>query len=78
MTASYTRAAGNFIMLSHGGGVYTLYMHCSEIDVSVGQRVTAGETIGRVGSTGISTGPHLHFGLRSGGNYLDPASYVRP
>jgi hypothetical protein len=78
VTASYTGAAGNFIMLSHGGGVYTLYMHCSEIDVSVGQRVTAGETIGRVGSTGISTGPHLHFGLRSGGNYLDPASYVRP
>lgn len=78
VTAAYSGAAGNFIMLSHGGGIYTLYMHCSGMSVGVGQRVRAGDMIGKVGSTGISTGPHLHFGLRSGGSYLNPSDYVSP
>lgn len=78
VTASYSGSAGNYIMISHGGGVYSLYMHCSQLDVSTGQHVSAGQTIGKVGSTGISTGPHLHFGIRSGGQYLDPSSYVSP
>lgn len=78
VTASYSGSAGNYIMISHGGGVYSLYMHCSQLNVSTGQHVSAGQTIGKVGSTGISTGPHLHFGIRSGGQYLNPASYVSP
>ena len=76
--ATYSSSSGNYVMLSHGGGVYTLYLHCSSLNCSVGQHVSAGQTIAKVGSTGISTGPHLHFGLRSGGSYLNPLSYVRP
>lgn len=76
--ATYSASSGNYVMISHGGGVYTLYLHCSSLNCSVGQHVNAGETIAKVGSTGISTGPHLHFALRSGGSYLNPLSYVRP
>lgn len=78
VTATYSSSAGNYIMLSHGGGVYSVYMHCSKLNVSVGQKVSAGQTIAAVGSTGISTGPHLHFGIRSGGSYVDPSAYVHP
>lgn len=78
VSASYSKTAGNFIMLRHGGGVYTLYMHCASLNVKEGEQVEAGQTIAKVGSTGISTGPHLHFALRSGGKYLNPSEYVRP
>ena len=78
VSAGYSGAAGNMIMISHGGGIYTLYMHCSKITCSEGQSVKAGQTIGKVGSTGVSTGPHLHFGIRSGGSYLNPMKYVSP
>ena len=78
VSAGYSGAAGNMIMMSHGGGIYTLYMHCSKITCSEGQSVKAGQTIGKVGSTGVSTGPHLHFGIRSGGSYLNPLKYVSP
>lgn len=76
--ATYSYSAGNYVMLNHGGGVYTVYMHCSQLLVSEGQQVSKGQTIARVGSTGYSTGPHLHFGIRSNGQYVDPARYVSP
>lgn len=76
--STYSYSAGNYIMLSHGGGVYTVYMHCSQLLVSEGQEVSQGQTIAKVGSTGYSTGPHLHFGVRSGGQYLNPLNYVSP
>lgn len=76
--STYSASAGNYIMLSHGGGVYTVYMHMSSRAVSVGQTVSKGQQIGTVGSTGYSTGPHLHFGIRSGGAYINPSAYVSP
>ena len=76
--ATYSASAGNYIMISHGGGVYTVYMHLSSIGVSSGESVTRGSTIGAVGSTGYSTGPHLHFGIRINGSYVNPSSYVAP
>lgn len=76
--STYSYSAGNYVMLNHGGGVYTVYMHCSQLLVSEGQQVTQGQTIARVGSTGYSTGPHLHFGIRSGGSYINPLKYVSP
>ena len=76
--ATYSASAGNYVMLSHGGGVYTVYMHMSSIAVSSGQTVSKGSTIGAVGSTGYSTGPHLHFGIRINGSYVNPLGYVSP
>lgn len=76
--ATYSASAGNYVMLSHGGGVSTVYMHCSSLNVSEGQSVTQGQVIAKVGSTGYSTGPHLHFGIRSGGSYVNPSNYVSP
>lgn len=76
--ATYSYSAGNYIMLNHGGGVYTVYMHCSKLLVSEGAEVKQGDTIAKVGSTGYSTGPHLHFGIRSGGQYVNPLKYVSP
>jgi murein DD-endopeptidase MepM/ murein hydrolase activator NlpD len=76
--ATYSKSAGNYVMISHGGGVYTVYMHCSSLNVSEGATVKQGQTIARVGSTGYSTGPHLHFGVRSGGKYVNAAKYVSP
>lgn len=76
VTASYHGAAGNFIMLSHGNGTYTVYMHLSSIKVSVGQKVNQGQLIGLSGNTGVSTGPHLHFGVNVNGSYVNPLNYV--
>lgn len=76
--STYSYSAGNYIMLNHGGGVYTVYMHCSQLLVSEGETVTQGQEIAKVGSTGYSTGPHLHFGIRVNGDYVNPAGFVSP
>lgn len=66
---------GNCVMLDHGNGVVTVYAHMSSIGVSYGQYVTAGQYVGAVGSTGVSTGPHCHFEIRINGAQTDPAAY---
>ena len=78
ISASYHYSMGNHVILDHGNGVYTIYMHSSKLLVSVGQEVTQGETIALVGSTGMSTGPHLHFSVKLSGEYVNPLNYVSP
>ena len=67
---------GNLIIIDHGNGVETWYGHCSKLYKNVGQSVEAGEVIAAVGSTGNSTGPHLHFEIRINGVCVNPQSYV--
>lgn len=67
---------GYHIMIDHGGGISTLYGHCSELLVSEGQHVEQGQLIARVGSTGYSTGPHCHFEVRVEGQQVDPRGYI--
>ncbi len=67
---------GNFVLITHGNGFATLYAHLSSIAVAVGQAVRRGEVIGAEGSTGYSTGPHLHFEIRLNGAYQNPLSYL--
>ena len=78
VVSTYSYSAGNYVMISHGGGVYTVYMHASKLLVSSGQTVKQGQVIAKVGSTGYSTGPHLHFGIRVDGKYVNPSQYVSP
>ncbi|MBR6696872.1 MAG: peptidoglycan DD-metalloendopeptidase family protein [Lachnospiraceae bacterium] len=73
--SQYSVSAGNYIVIDHGGGVMTEYMHCSKLIARVGQKVKQDEVIGLVGSTGYSTGPHLHFGVRTVDGYVDPLSF---
>ncbi|SNT16071.1 Septal ring factor EnvC, activator of murein hydrolases AmiA and AmiB [Anaerovirgula multivorans] len=68
---------GRTIIIDHGGGVLTLYAHNSRLLVSVGDKVSRGQKIAEIGSTGASTGPHLHFEVRKDGKYVDPTPYVR-
>lgn len=72
----YSSSMGNYVMIDHGDKLYTIYMHASSISVSKGQTVSAGDQIGKVGSTGRSTGNHLHFGVRLNGDYVNPNSYL--
>ena len=73
--SAYNGGYGNYAIINHGNGIQTLYAHMSVCSVTVGQTVSAGQTIGYVGSTGRSTGPHLHFEVRVNGSRVDPQSY---
>lgn len=75
-TATYSASYGNMVVIDHGGGVSTLYAHASELLVTMGDTVKRGDAIMKVGSTGWSTGPHLHFGVIINGVYVDPYPYV--
>ena len=68
--------AGYYVSLDHGDGFGSIYMHMTNYVVSAGQKVTAGQLIGYVGSTGVSTGPHLHFGVSYAGSYVNPMAYI--
>ncbi|MBR1454972.1 MAG: peptidoglycan DD-metalloendopeptidase family protein, partial [Lachnospiraceae bacterium] len=74
--STYSYSAGNYIMINHGSGIFTIYMHLSKKLVDVNQEVSQGQKIGEVGSTGVSTGPHLHFGIRKNGSYVNPLTFV--
>lgn len=76
VAATYSGSMGNYIMIDHGSGLYTIYMHCSALYVSKGQTVYKGQNIAAVGSTGRSTGPHLHFSVRLNGSYVSPWNYI--
>ena len=74
--ATYHSTAGNYVTLNHQDGYTSVYMHMTHDVVSVGEYVKAGELIGYVGSTGRSTGPHLHFGITYNGTYVNPMNYI--
>ena len=76
-SASYHSSMGNYVQISHGDGYRSIYMHMTRYTVKVGQNVTQGQVIGYCGSTGASTGPHLHFGISYNGTYVNPANYIR-
>lgn len=76
LTATFLNSYGNTIVIDHGGGIVTLYAHLNAIYVESGQDVDAGEVIGEIGSTGLSSGPHLHFEVREDGVHIDPMVYV--
>lgn len=73
---TYSDTAGNFTAIDHGDGLETVYMHAQYISAKEGQQVKAGDVIGYVGSTGTSTGPHLHFEVRQNGTKIDPLKYL--
>ncbi len=77
VAADYSGSMGNYVMIDHGDSIYTIYMHASALYVSKGQEVSKGQKIAAVGSTGRSTGNHLHFSVRKNGNYVNPWSYLR-
>ena len=75
VAADYSATMGNYIMINHGDGLITIYMHASTLEVSKGQMVVRGEEIAKVGTTGRSTGNHLHFSVRRDGGYVNPWNY---
>lgn len=76
VAATYSATMGNYVMIDHGDGLYTIYMHASALYVSKDDIVVRGETIAAVGTTGRSTGNHLHFGVRKDGAYVSPWNYI--
>lgn len=77
VAATYSASMGNYVMIDHGSGLYTIYMHASALYVEKDDVVIRGETIAAVGSTGRSTGNHLHFSVRLNGEYQSPWNYIR-
>jgi len=75
--AGYQGTYGNFIIVNHGNGIETAYAHLSSMNVRVGQNVTQGDVIGKMGTTGRSTGNHLHFEIRIGGSAVNPSKYIQ-
>ena len=75
-SASYSGNAGNMIVINHGNGLQTYYMHCNSMYVRAGQTVSKGQNIGAVGSTGNSSGPHLHFQVMQNGTPVNPRNYL--
>jgi len=76
LVAEYDPSAGYYVVIEHDNGYRSVYMHMNYFDVQVGQQVSQGETIGYCGSTGVSTGSHLHFGISQNGVYKNPADYI--
>jgi murein DD-endopeptidase MepM/ murein hydrolase activator NlpD len=77
VAAAYSASMGNYVMIDHGDGLYTIYMHASALYIGEGAIVVKGETIAAVGSTGRSTGNHLHFTVRLNGSYVSPWNYLK-
>ena len=75
-TATYAGSCGYYVQINHGDGYRSIYMHMTHYVVSAGQYVSRGQVIGYCGSTGNSTGPHLHFGISYNGSYVNPANYI--
>lgn len=76
VTVGYDESFGNFVIIKHNHGMYTRYAHLKQAIVRKGQLVDQGETIGYIGNTGISTGPHLHYEVHIGSDVVDPAKYI--
>lgn len=76
VTVAYDAGLGNYVIIKHKHGFYTRYGHMSRTDVRKGQFVNQGDIIGRIGNTGVSTGPHLHYEVHIGSDVVDPAKYV--
>lgn len=74
--AGYNSSGGNYVYIDHGNGMTTQYLHNSKVIVTVGQKVKQGQTVAYAGSTGISTGPHLHLGFKLNGSHVNPMSYL--
>lgn len=77
VAAAYSSTMGNYIMIDHGDNLYTIYMHASKLYVSQGVEVVKGQKIAAVGTTGRSTGNHLHFSVRLNGSYVNPWNYLK-
>jgi murein DD-endopeptidase MepM/ murein hydrolase activator NlpD len=76
VAATYSSTMGNYVMIDHGSNLYTIYMHAQTLYVSKGDTVTQGQKIAAVGTTGRSTGNHLHFSVRLNGSYVSPWNYL--
>ena len=76
IVSGYNKYRGNYVVVSHGSGNTTTYQHLSKRSVSVGDQVAQGQVVGITGSTGVSTGPHLHFEITENGKIIDPLKYL--